>query len=87
MVGFVEANRLLARWLRHWRRFRSCRAAVSVGLGRDVVLAGMQDPDTKARLVREDQEAISRGVFGSPFFLVDGEPLWGSGRLALITRT
>jgi 2-hydroxychromene-2-carboxylate isomerase len=29
-------------------------------------------------------EAIARGVFGSPFFFVDSEPFWGSDRLALV---
>jgi 2-hydroxychromene-2-carboxylate isomerase len=29
-------------------------------------------------------EAIKRGVFGSPFFFVDDEPFWGSDRLPLI---
>lgn len=29
-------------------------------------------------------EAILRGVFGSPFFFVDSEPFWGADRLALI---
>jgi 2-hydroxychromene-2-carboxylate isomerase len=62
-------------------------AAVSVGFARDAMLAGMQDADTKARLVHENQEAINRGVFGSPFFLVDGEPFWGSDRISLITGT
>ncbi|HSW21958.1 MAG TPA: DsbA family protein [Burkholderiaceae bacterium] len=25
--------------------------------------------------------SLARGVFGSPFFFVDGEPFWGSDRL------
>ena len=25
--------------------------------------------------------SLERGVFGSPFMLVDGEPFWGSDRL------
>lgn len=29
-------------------------------------------------------EAIARGIFGSPFFFVDSEPFWGSDRLPLI---
>ncbi|MGH6641796.1 MAG: 2-hydroxychromene-2-carboxylate isomerase [Bradyrhizobium sp.] len=29
-------------------------------------------------------EAIARGVFGSPFFFVDSEPFWGWDRLALV---
>ena len=28
------------------------------------------------------EEAMHKGVFGSPFFIVDGEPFWGNDRLA-----
>jgi 2-hydroxychromene-2-carboxylate isomerase len=47
----------------------------------------MQRPDIKDRLIRENVDAIRKGVFGSPSFLVDGEPFWGSDRMALLTRT
>jgi 2-hydroxychromene-2-carboxylate isomerase len=50
------------------------------------VLAGMQDAPTKSRSIRENEEAIRNGVFGSPFFLVDGEPFWGSDRIALLAQ-
>lgn len=29
-------------------------------------------------------EALRRGIFGSPFFIVDGEPFWGQDRLPMI---
>ena len=58
--------------------------ATSVGLDRDAVLAGTQATEIKDRLVRENEEAIKKGVFGSPFFIVDGEPFWGSDRIAFI---
>jgi 2-hydroxychromene-2-carboxylate isomerase len=61
-------------------------AAASIGVGRDVVLAGMQSAAVKDRLVRENEEAIRKGVFGSPFFLVDGEPFWGSDRMSLLAQ-
>ena len=32
------------------------------------------------------EAAVSRGVFGSPWIFVDGEPFWGSDRLAMIER-
>ena len=41
-------------------------------------------PSIKDRLVLENEGAIAKGVFGSPFFIVDGEPFWGSDRIALI---
>lgn len=62
-------------------------AAASIGFERGAVLAGMQSPDIKDRLARENQEAIRKGVFGSPFFLSDGEPFWGSDRIALVAQT
>jgi 2-hydroxychromene-2-carboxylate isomerase len=64
----------------------AAEAAASIGLGRDAVLAGMQSAAVKDRLVRENEEAIRKGVFGSPFFLVDGEPFWGSDRMALLAQ-
>ena len=60
--------------------------AASIGFGRDAVLAGMESAAVKDRLVRENEEAIRKGVFGSPFFLVDGEPFWGSDRMALLAQ-
>ena len=58
-------------------------AAVAVALGHDraAVLAGMQDAAIKERLRKEVQQAMDKGVFGSPFFIVDGEPFWGNDRL------
>ncbi|MEM6492013.1 MAG: 2-hydroxychromene-2-carboxylate isomerase [Pseudomonadota bacterium] len=39
--------------------------------------ARMADVVVKDRLKRETATAIDRGVFGAPFFIVDGEPFWG----------
>ncbi|HWE16696.1 MAG TPA: 2-hydroxychromene-2-carboxylate isomerase [Hyphomicrobiaceae bacterium] len=64
----------------------AAEAAASIGFGRDAVLAGMQSAAVKDRLVRENEEAIRKGVFGSPFFLIDGEPFWGSDRVALLAQ-
>ncbi len=38
------------------------------------------DPLWKERLKRENDAAIASGVFGAPFFIVDGEPFWGNDR-------
>jgi 2-hydroxychromene-2-carboxylate isomerase len=56
---------------------------LAVGLGHDraAILAGMQDAAVKERLRMEVQQAMDKGVFGSPFFIVDGEPFWGNDRL------
>lgn len=53
----------------------------TLGLPRASVLASLREPAIKDRLRRETDAAIARGVFGSPFFMVDGEPFWGHDRL------
>jgi len=42
------------------------------------------DPEIKALAKARSEEAISRGVFGSPWFFVDDEPFWGWDRLPMI---
>jgi len=44
--------------------------------------AAYTDPLWKDRLKRENDAAIAAGVFGAPFFIVDGEPFWGNDRRA-----
>jgi 2-hydroxychromene-2-carboxylate isomerase len=58
--------------------------AAGVGLDADATLAAMQDPAVKERLRTANEAAMARGVFGSPFVFVDGEPFWGSDRLAQV---
>jgi 2-hydroxychromene-2-carboxylate isomerase len=48
--------------------------------------ADLQDPAVKARLKDEVADALGRGVFGSPFFIVDDEPFWGHDRLDDVER-
>ena len=55
--------------------------AAELGLDRDALAAAMQDQSVKDRLRREVEAAIGRGVFGSPYLIVDGEPFWGHDRL------
>ena len=43
-------------------------------------------PQWKAALKTANDEAIDRGVFGVPFFIVDGEPFWGNDRRAQLER-
>lgn len=44
------------------------------------------DPAWKERLKRANEAAVASGVFGAPFFFVDGEPFWGNDRKAQIER-
>ncbi|PWC39311.1 2-hydroxychromene-2-carboxylate isomerase [Azospirillum sp. TSO35-2] len=58
----------------------------SLGIDRAAVAAALQDPAVKDRLRSETEEAVDRGVFGSPFVIVDGEPFWGWDRLDMVDR-
>ena len=55
--------------------------ASASGAGRDALLAGIQEPAVKERLKEVTNGAVERGIFGSPFFMVDGEPFWGHDRM------
>src|SRR5258706_8184109 len=61
-------------------------AALAAGLGhnRSGALTAIDDPVYKSALKAENENAIARGVFGSPFFIVDDEPFWGADRRALL---
>lgn len=53
----------------------------ALGIAREDFLAGMLEPATKEKLREEVDVAIKRGIFGSPFIVVDGEGFWGADRL------
>jgi 2-hydroxychromene-2-carboxylate isomerase len=55
--------------------------AATLGIDADALTAGINDPAIKDRTRAEVEAAIARGVFGSPFMVVDGEPFWGMDRL------
>jgi 2-hydroxychromene-2-carboxylate isomerase len=54
--------------------------AAEAGLDADAAESAWNDPAWKERLKRANDEAIAAGVFGAPFFVVDGEPFWGNDR-------
>jgi 2-hydroxychromene-2-carboxylate isomerase len=56
------------------------------GLDRESVLAGINDPEVKAIARQHGEAVVARGVFGSPWIFVDGEPFWGSDRLAMVEQ-
>jgi 2-hydroxychromene-2-carboxylate isomerase len=60
--------------------------AASLGYHAAEVEAAINDPAIKDRLRSEVDAAIARGVFGSPFVIVDGEPFWGVDRLDQVER-
>lgn len=56
------------------------------GLDVAAVVAGMESAEIKAQLRAVTEGAVARGVFGSPYFFVDGEPFWGNDRLDMMDR-
>jgi 2-hydroxychromene-2-carboxylate isomerase len=56
---------------------------VAAGIGHKPDLA---DPAIKERTKTEVDAAIKAGVFGSPYFIVDGEPFWGIDRFDQLER-
>jgi 2-hydroxychromene-2-carboxylate isomerase len=58
--------------------------AQRVGVDVDEALEAIATEDAKRQLREENERAIARGVFGSPYFLVDGEGFWGVDRLEML---
>ena len=50
----------------------------------DVVSGVEKQPGIKDRAKALSDQALSKNVFGSPFFIADGEPFWGWDRLPML---
>jgi 2-hydroxychromene-2-carboxylate isomerase len=57
------------------------RLARALGLEPDI-----NDPAVKEKTKAEVDAALAKGVFGSPYIIVDGEPFWGLDRFDQIDR-
>jgi 2-hydroxychromene-2-carboxylate isomerase len=60
--------------------------AAEFGLDPAQAEAVWSDPLWKDRLRKANDGAIAAGVFGAPFFLIDGEPFWGNDRRVQMER-
>ena len=60
--------------------------ASALFIDKEELLAGMQDQAIKKLLRDETETALERGVFGSPYFIVDGEGFWGSDRMWMVKK-
>ena len=61
-------------------------AAANCGINATAARAAIDDPTVKDALRQANDDAMARGVFGSPFIIVDGEPFWGLDRLDQVER-
>ena len=77
---------------RYWREGRDLGAPAAGGrswrrpsaLEPAAMLEGIESDEARTDLRDAVAASLARGVFGSPFFFVDGEPFWGSDRLELL---
>ena len=64
----------------------TANVAARLGMDKERLAQALNDPAVKERLRTEVDAAIERGVFGSPYIVVDGEPFWGADRLEQVER-
>jgi len=58
--------------------------AKSLGVDEAALSAALEDHALKERAKKEVDDAIAANVFGSPFFIIDGEPFWGVDRMPML---
>jgi 2-hydroxychromene-2-carboxylate isomerase len=58
----------------------------SVGIDSAALHAALSDAAVKERLRSEVDAGLARNVFGSPYFVIDGEAFWGADRLPMVER-
>lgn len=59
-------------------------AAAASGADVPALTQGLAGDAIKDRLKAEVENAMKAGIFGSPWFVVDGEPFWGVDRLPML---
>lgn len=57
-----------------------------MGIDTERLLFGMTEQAMKDRAKAMSDQALEKNIFGSPFFLVDGEPFWGWDRLPVLEQ-
>jgi 2-hydroxychromene-2-carboxylate isomerase len=60
--------------------------AAEAGFDRAAVLAALNDAGVRQALMDDVDAAIKKGVFGSPFVIVDGEAFWGVDRFDMVDK-
>jgi 2-hydroxychromene-2-carboxylate isomerase len=56
-------------------------ALIASGLPAEAIMAGMQQPEIKQQLIKNTEDSVVRGVFGSPSFFVGDELFFGKDKL------
>lgn len=62
------------------------REAAAIGMDGEALIQRMALPETRQRLREEVDDAMERGIFGSPMFDIDGELFWGCDKFDQMDR-
>jgi 2-hydroxychromene-2-carboxylate isomerase len=62
------------------------RLAGDAGFDGAALVAAAQEPAARQTLEGFTKEALGAGVFGSPWYMVDGQGFWGQDRLDFVER-
>ena len=91
--GFKAKQLARAVWAAHFGDGRDLSDAAAVaeigaplGIDPEALIAACRNQAVKDLLRDETDGAVARGVFGSPFFFVDGEPFWGHDRIDQVEK-
>lgn len=60
--------------------------AGDAGFDGAALLAASRTPETRQKYEAFTQEALDAGVFGAPWYVVDGQGFWGQDRLDFVER-
>lgn len=60
------------------------RLLTAAGLDPETFGAAIQAPEIKKELFARNDEAVAKGIFGMPSFVIDGELHWGQDRLDFV---
>ena len=89
--GGLEGAFARAVFDRYWRLGRDLSVtdelvalADPLGLDEEALKLGLESEESRTDLRDSVAAALERGVFGSPFIVVDGEQFWGSDRLEMV---
>ena len=67
-----------------WDVCETAKVAQECGINPIEFEAAITSSEVKNLLIQKGEEAIKNGVFGSPFFKVDGESFWGWDRIWML---
>ena len=56
----------------------------AIGIDADAATAAAESAEGKQALRFAVDDAVATGVFGTPYFIIDGEPIWGVDRLWMV---